>query len=151
MAVVELDPQLAQQLLEHCTVQAAERFGKPVCVAVCDAHGFLVAFSLADGAPVRTIALSQQKAYTSTRIGRPQLSGDCAGSDDRGRRLGDRDGGAHSDADRVGLQARAELGRRTESYARQRGRTSRTRQSAGRCQPGLSSERKGEERCRVYR
>jgi glc operon protein GlcG len=69
MAVVELDLQLAQQLLEHCMVQAMERFGKPVCVAVCDAHGFLVSFSRADGAPVRSIALSQQKAYTSTRMG----------------------------------------------------------------------------------
>jgi uncharacterized protein GlcG (DUF336 family) len=69
MAVVELDLELAQQLLGHCVAQAQERFGKPVCVAVCDAHGFLVAFCRADGTPVRSIALSQQKAHTCTRMG----------------------------------------------------------------------------------
>jgi glc operon protein GlcG len=69
MAVAELDLQLAQRLLDHCVAQARERFGKPVCVAVCDAHGFLIGFARADGAPVRSIALSQQKAYTSTRMG----------------------------------------------------------------------------------
>jgi glc operon protein GlcG len=69
MAAVELDLPLAQRLLNRCVTQAQERFNKPVCVAVCDAHGFLVAFSRADGAPVRSIALSQQKAYTATRMG----------------------------------------------------------------------------------
>ena len=68
MAVVELDMELAQRLLNHCVAQAKERFGKPVCVAVCDMHGFLIAFARADGAPARSIALSQQKAYTSTRM-----------------------------------------------------------------------------------
>jgi glc operon protein GlcG len=69
MAVAELDLQLAQRLLDHCVAQARERFGKPVCAAVCDAQGFLIGFARADGAPVRSIALSQQKAYTSARIG----------------------------------------------------------------------------------
>jgi glc operon protein GlcG len=36
---------------------------------VCDAHGFLTAFARADGTPVRSIALAQQKAYTCTRMG----------------------------------------------------------------------------------
>lgn len=69
MANVELALELAQRLLDHCVAQARERFGKPVCAAVCDAQGFLIGFARADGAPVRSIALSQQKAYTSTRIG----------------------------------------------------------------------------------
>jgi uncharacterized protein GlcG (DUF336 family) len=62
MAVVELDLELAQRVLHHCLAQAKTRFGKPVCAAVCDANGFLIAFARADGAPLRSIALSQQKA-----------------------------------------------------------------------------------------
>jgi glc operon protein GlcG len=69
MAMVELDLELVQRLLDHCVAQARERFSKPVCVAVCDAHGFLIGFVRADGAPVRSIALAQQKAFTSTRMG----------------------------------------------------------------------------------
>ena len=69
MANVELALELAQRLLDHCVAQARERFGKPVCAAVCDAQGFLIGFARADGAAVRSIAFSQQKAYTSTRIG----------------------------------------------------------------------------------
>jgi glc operon protein GlcG len=69
MAVVELDIELAQRVLHHCLAQAKTRFGKPVCAAVCDANGFLLSFARADGAPLRSIALSQQKAYTAARIG----------------------------------------------------------------------------------
>lgn len=69
MATVELDLALARRLIDHCVAQAGARFGKPICVAVCDAHGFLVGFARGDGAPVRSIALAQQKAYTAARIG----------------------------------------------------------------------------------
>lgn len=67
-AVVELDLERAQQLVNDVIAQAQQRFGKPVCVSVCDAHGFLLAFARADGTPVRSIALAQQKAYTCTRM-----------------------------------------------------------------------------------
>jgi|ERR1700754_882461 glc operon protein GlcG len=69
MAVAELDLERAQYLVDHLIAQAREKFGKPVCVAVCDAYGFLIAFARADGTPVRSIALAQQKAYTCTRMG----------------------------------------------------------------------------------
>jgi len=36
---------------------------------VCDPHGFLIGFSRMDDAPVRSIPISQQKAYTSSRMG----------------------------------------------------------------------------------
>ncbi|MDQ7976002.1 heme-binding protein [Paraburkholderia sp. SARCC-3016] len=68
MAVAELDLERAQHLVDHLIAQAREKFGKPVCVAVCDAYGFLIAFARADGTPVRSIALAQQKAYTCTRM-----------------------------------------------------------------------------------
>jgi uncharacterized protein GlcG (DUF336 family) len=67
-AAVELDLGRAQQLVSHLVGEAQQRFGKPVCVSVCDAHGFLLAFARADGTPVRSIALAQQKAYTCTRM-----------------------------------------------------------------------------------
>lgn len=69
MASAELDLERAQNLLDHLVAEAKERFGKPVCVAVCDAHGFLIAFARAASSPVRSIALAQQKAYTCTRMG----------------------------------------------------------------------------------
>ena len=59
----------AQQLVDQLITAARNQFGKPVCVAVCDTYGFLIAFGRADGAPVRSIAISQQKAYTCARIG----------------------------------------------------------------------------------
>ena len=59
----------AQRIVEHLVSEAKQTFGKPVCVAVCDTYGFLIAFARADGGPVRSIALSQQKAYTCARIG----------------------------------------------------------------------------------
>ncbi|HEY1612013.1 MAG TPA: heme-binding protein [Paraburkholderia sp.] len=64
-----LDLTHAQQLVERLVADARTQFGKPVCVAVCDTYGFLIAFGRAEGAPVRSIAISQQKAYTCARIG----------------------------------------------------------------------------------
>src|SRR5690606_12242294 len=37
--------------------------------SVCDQHGFLISFWRMDGAPVRSIQIAQQKAYTCARIG----------------------------------------------------------------------------------
>jgi len=68
-AAAALDLERAQHLVAHLVADANSRFGKPVCAAVCDTSGFLIAFARADGAPVRSIAISQQKAYTSARIG----------------------------------------------------------------------------------
>jgi glc operon protein GlcG len=64
-----LDLQCVQTLLANSIVIAQQRFSRPVCVSVCDSHGFLVGFYRMDGAPVRSIQISQQKAYTSVRIG----------------------------------------------------------------------------------
>ena len=69
MKDLQLDLKLTQGLLDQAISQALEKFGKPACVGVCDAHGFLLGFSRADAAPVRSIALAQQKAYTATRMG----------------------------------------------------------------------------------
>jgi uncharacterized protein GlcG (DUF336 family) len=43
---------------------AKEDGGLPVCVAIADAHGDLIAFGRMDGAPMRSIAISRDKAFT---------------------------------------------------------------------------------------
>ncbi|MFM0032571.1 heme-binding protein [Paraburkholderia madseniana] len=64
-----LNLQLAQALLARAVDKVHQQFGKPVCISVCDSHGFLVGFFRMDNAPVRSIQLAHQKAYTSTRMG----------------------------------------------------------------------------------
>ena len=61
--------QLAKKLVEAGLEKAAKDFGRPICVSVCDQNGNLVAFARMDAAPLRSIAISQQKAYTATRMG----------------------------------------------------------------------------------
>jgi glc operon protein GlcG len=55
--------------LTRWAVAESTGYGRPLCVAVCDAEGLLVAFARMAGAPVRSVALSQAKAYTAARIG----------------------------------------------------------------------------------
>ena len=59
----------AQQIIARATAKAAADFGRPICVSVCDRYGFLVAFARQDGAPVRSIWIAQQKAFTAVRMG----------------------------------------------------------------------------------
>jgi glc operon protein GlcG len=67
--VGNLNLELAQALLARAVDSVRRSFDKPVCVSVCDSHGFLVGFFRMDDAPLRSIQLSHQKAYTSTRMG----------------------------------------------------------------------------------
>jgi glc operon protein GlcG len=65
-----LDLRMAQELAARAIEMAHAGYQqRPVCAAICDAEGFLVAFARADGAPVRSIAISQGKAYTAARMG----------------------------------------------------------------------------------
>lgn len=59
----------AQSYLEFAIKKAMDEFKKPICVAVCDPQGFLLAFARTEGAPVRSIQISQGKAYTAARMG----------------------------------------------------------------------------------
>ena len=49
---------------------AANDDGLPVCVAITDTHGDLIAFGRMDGAPMRSVALSRNKAYTAIYMDR---------------------------------------------------------------------------------
>lgn len=64
-----MNAEMAQKLVSAALAKAAADYGRPICVAVCDRYGFLKAFASTDGAPVRSIQLSQSKAYTSARLG----------------------------------------------------------------------------------
>lgn len=60
---------VATRLIDRATAKAKQDFDRPICVSVCDRFGFLIAFSRMEGAPVRSIQISQQKAYSATRMG----------------------------------------------------------------------------------
>jgi len=52
-------------------VAHATQISVPVCVAVCDRSGHLLAFARMDGAAVLSVQLAQDKAYTVTAFGLP--------------------------------------------------------------------------------
>lgn len=60
---------MAQKMILLANNIAKEQYGRPICFSICDEYGFLLAFSRMDGAPIRSIAISQSKAYTAVRVG----------------------------------------------------------------------------------
>lgn len=64
-----MNAELAGNLVAAAIAEAKGNYGRPICVTVCDRYGFLTAFATMDDAPVRSIQLSQGKAYTSARMG----------------------------------------------------------------------------------
>ncbi len=59
----------AALLLTRRAIEAAGYYGRPLCISVCDAQGFLLAFARMDGAPVRSIEIAHAKAYSAARLG----------------------------------------------------------------------------------
>jgi glc operon protein GlcG len=59
----------AQTIVARAIEKALSDFKRPICVSVCDEYGFLLAFARMNGAPVRSIQISQRKAYTAARMG----------------------------------------------------------------------------------
>lgn len=64
-----LNREAAMKLAQQAMGKSQADFGRPICVAVCDAAGMLLAFVRMDGAPLRSIRISQGKAYTAARMG----------------------------------------------------------------------------------
>jgi glc operon protein GlcG len=52
-------------------VEKAMKMGKSVVVAVADSHGELIAFARMDGAPVSSIRIAANKAWTAARERKP--------------------------------------------------------------------------------
>jgi len=65
----DMNLETAQDLVRRALVMATQEHGKPICAAVCDDRGLLLAFARMDGAPVRGVRISQGKAYSSARMG----------------------------------------------------------------------------------
>ncbi len=59
----------AQALMHSAMTEAQQDSGRPICVAVCDDRGCLLAFARMAGAPLRSVRISQGKAYSSARMG----------------------------------------------------------------------------------
>ena len=62
--------ELAKKMVEAAEQQAKE-FGKAVNITIVDEGGNLVAFSRMDNAPILSIGISQNKAYTAVAFGKP--------------------------------------------------------------------------------
>jgi glc operon protein GlcG len=65
----ELSLERAQALAQAAMAKATQDHGRPICVAVCDERGLLLAFARMDGAPARSVRISQGKAYSAARMG----------------------------------------------------------------------------------
>ncbi len=59
----------ARNLVTKAMDKAVTDFKRPICITICDPYGFLVAFARMDGAPIRSIEISQRKALTAVRMG----------------------------------------------------------------------------------
>jgi len=68
VATISIDA--AHRLIAAAEAKAAE-MGVPMCIAVCDPGGNLVAFSRMDGAALLSIKIAQDKAFTAVGFGMP--------------------------------------------------------------------------------
>ena len=60
----------ARRAIDAICVEALKR-GKAGVIAVCDAHGDLIAFARMDGAPLSSITIATNKAYSAARERKP--------------------------------------------------------------------------------
>ena len=60
----------AQRIIDFSVEKAAE-VQKAAVVAVTDAHGQLIAFARMDGAPLPSVTIAINKAWTAARTGKP--------------------------------------------------------------------------------
>jgi uncharacterized protein GlcG (DUF336 family) len=58
----------AQRMITAAEAKARE-IGRPMCIAIVDGDGTLKAYSRMDGAPLLSVQLSQDKAYTAISFG----------------------------------------------------------------------------------
>lgn len=66
---MEISLQTAQDLVAKAVEKANSEFKRPICISICDQYGFLLAFARMEGVPIRSIQLSQGKAYSAARLG----------------------------------------------------------------------------------
>lgn len=66
---MEMGLEMVQHLISKAIERADSEFKRPICIAVCDNHGLLLAFARMPGATLRSIPISQRKAYTAAFMG----------------------------------------------------------------------------------
>jgi uncharacterized protein GlcG (DUF336 family) len=69
-AVSTITAEFAQELIGHA-VRVATENGKPMVITVCDRDGTIKAYLRMDGAPLLSVQISQDKAYTAVAFGIP--------------------------------------------------------------------------------
>ena len=55
--------------VNRATEKVTGEYRRPACISICDENGFLLGFHRLDGSPIRSIQISQSKAYTAIRMG----------------------------------------------------------------------------------
>ncbi len=60
----------ARRAIDSIYAEIAKR-GKAAVIVVADAHGEMIAFARMDGAPLSSIAVATNKAWTAARAGKP--------------------------------------------------------------------------------
>jgi glc operon protein GlcG len=65
-----LDYADARRALDAILAEVSRR-GKAAVIVVADSHGELIAFARMDGAPLSSIAVASNKAWTAARAGKP--------------------------------------------------------------------------------
>ena len=63
-----INAEAAQRLIEAAEAKA-QAMGKPMCIAVVDSDGTLKAFTRMDGAPLLSVQIAQDKAFTAISFG----------------------------------------------------------------------------------
>lgn len=58
-----------KMLLDRAAEKIAKEYRRPACISLYDENGFLLGFYRMDGGPIRSIQISQSKAYTAIRMG----------------------------------------------------------------------------------
>jgi len=78
----------ASHALDAICVEVLRR-GKMGVIAVCDAHGDLIAFARMDGAPLSSITIAMNKAYSAARERKPTKEiGNAARNPEKGFDIG---------------------------------------------------------------
>ena len=62
---MKMSLEMVQNLVSKAVEQANSEFKRPICVAICDTHGLLLAFMRVPGATLRSVPIAQRKAYTA--------------------------------------------------------------------------------------
>jgi uncharacterized protein GlcG (DUF336 family) len=63
-----ISSELAHRMI-HAAEKKAREMGHPMVIAVCDESGVLKGFSRMDGAPLLSVQVAQDKAYTAAGFG----------------------------------------------------------------------------------